>query len=117
MKKIIFFSLLILRFLCVSQKLNTDKKDHLKELQGTWGDLDAEISIKIFLKNNIAYFQENDEKPLEFKKYNDYIYYTESNIKGLGKVKNCFSYDIKIKRLVNVPKCEINEWDDSLPRL
>jgi hypothetical protein len=120
MKKIIILSMLIFSFFTMAQELNTDGKDYSKELIGKWGvqdDVDDDTSIKIFMEKNKMFLQEGSEKPSELKKLNNYTFYTEEHITGIGAVKTCFSYDIKLKKLVHLPVCGIDEWDDSYSKM
>lgn len=113
MKKIILMLFMLIGIVAMAEKLNTDGKDHLKELLGKWGE---PYNISIILKNNkIFYIDDEGASPVQKIKNDVYqiSYKDETN----GEVyKTCFAYDVKYKKLAFLKNCQTLEVRELVPR-
>lgn len=113
MKKLVIFGMLIFGIMAMAEKLNTDGKDHLKELLGKWGE---PYNISIVVKNNkIFYIDDEGVSPVQKIRNDIYQIIYEDNASG-EIYKTCFAYDIKYKKLAFLKNCTTLELQELVPR-
>lgn len=110
MKKIILIGMMVLGITIFAEKLNTDGKEHLKELLGKWGEPQ---SVYIVLKNNKLFYVDEEGNYNPISKINEYTFkitFIEDNF------NLCFAYDIKQKKLAFLKKCGTSEIQQYIPK-
>ena len=110
MKKLIVLGIMLLGVVAMAEKLNTDGKDHLKELLGKWGYPDT---VSIVVKNNKAYYIDEWEEVNPITKLNSYTFVI--NWKDDGS-KSCIAFDTKQKQLAFLKKCGSDEVQQYIPK-
>ena len=109
MKRIVLIGMMILGMVVMAEKLNTDGKDHLKELLGKWGEPQP---VYLIAKNSKLYYIDEEEVENPVTKLNTYTYVINRVESG---DKSCFAYDIKHKKFAFL-KCGTNEVEQYMPK-
>ena len=127
MKKLIVLGIMFLGVVAMAEKLNTDGKDHLKEILGEWGS----NRIRFYQKNGELWYldldnygYDDDTIPEKITMLNNYTYmihssYSEKTLKTnpeLRGKKLCFAYDTKYKKIAFLKKCGNDEIQELVPR-
>ncbi len=114
MKKLIVLGIMFLGVVAMAEKLNTDGKDHLKELLGKWAE--PSYNVSIILKGNKIFYVD-DEGSYPVQKIRNDIYEMSYKDETNGKVyKTCFAYDVKYKKLAFLKSCQTLEVRELVPR-
>ena len=109
MKKLIVLGIMFLGVVAMAEKLNTDGKDHLKELLGKWGE---PAPVYVVLQGQKLYFIDQEDNKNPVTKYNNYTFV----INYSDGMKTCFAYDTKKKALALLNKCGSEEVFSYIPK-
>jgi hypothetical protein len=110
MKKLIIVMVLTVSMIGFSEKLNTDGRDHLDKVVGSFG-VKGNLGFKIVKKGSKLEFVADNVINGPVSRINKYLYLVKLVIdtgEGFEREYYCFAYDIKYKKLVNVDCRNLN---------
>ena len=128
MKKVMLIVMIIIGMTTFAEKLNTDGKDHLKEILGEWGSPNPfkfyEENGELWHLDVYNYGYDDDTAPEKVTMLNNYTYmihsyYYKETLKMNPQLKGskiCFAYDIKKKELAFFKKCGSEEIQQYIPK-